>query len=517
MSTGASTVWKTLSSTSFIPTSGSVTSLMLEIGAVVTDKIGDQAVTTNKIADNSINTIKLSGELITTAQIVNDAIITSKILDQAVTTDKILDQAVTTDKIANATITTAKLSANSVTTNTIANNAITTDKILAAAITPEKAYAFTAAIPDSFVLRDSVGNLSATEITANLKGNANTATSWQTSMTLKLSGDVNGTTTFNGSNSATITTILDQSAPIWAVYKASPNAIINLSGSYIQGSTQQPSNLINVTQTISTVRVRQETGTYTQNNNTVVNVTLSTIKFVEWFNENYFEYNLLPGTTLSATFSGIGVQPPNDNYILTTTNFTTTGTEISFDTGLIQTVSGNITLTYSETVLEFLNNLQIGHLVNAYFVDVLPLTSTSITIPTSGVYKVVDVINTNNFVLSSSVTQSTSGNMFIKQCIVVENYGVPNVTYLDVGRHILNFKYPFNGSQDAPFHVCFTGSGTPNAELSGLYTSSIERSVLGYQAPEYSEIRTILNNAGTLEFYDFNRTNVMLLGNRSSG
>jgi len=100
------------------------------------------------------------------------------------------------------------------------------------------------------------------------------------------------------------------------------------------------------------------------------------------------------------------------------------------------------------------------------------------------------------------------------ECTVVENYGIPNVTYLDVGRHILNFKYPFDGNSMAHFHIGTAGSGTPESALSGVFSSTIEKSSLGYQAPEYLEIRSILNEGGSLSFHDFNRTSVICFGNR---
>ena len=50
----------------------------------------------------------------------------------------------------------------------------------------------------TLVKRDASGNFSAGNITANLFGNANTATSWQTTRNINVSGDASGTATING-------------------------------------------------------------------------------------------------------------------------------------------------------------------------------------------------------------------------------------------------------------------------------------------------------------------------------
>lgn len=52
--------------------------------------------------------------------------------------------------------------------------------------------------PDTLVKRDGSGNFSAGNITANLFGNANTATRWQTTRNINVSGDASGTATIDG-------------------------------------------------------------------------------------------------------------------------------------------------------------------------------------------------------------------------------------------------------------------------------------------------------------------------------
>ena len=66
--------------------------------------------------------------------------------------------------------------------------------------------ATTTATANKVVARDSSANFSANTITANLVGNASTATTLQTARTITLSGDVNGSVSFNGSSDVTIST-----------------------------------------------------------------------------------------------------------------------------------------------------------------------------------------------------------------------------------------------------------------------------------------------------------------------
>ena len=61
---------------------------------------------------------------------------------------------------------------------------------------------------NKIVRRDPSGNFAATRITANLTGNADSATKLQTARTLALVGNVTGSVTFDGSADASITTTL---------------------------------------------------------------------------------------------------------------------------------------------------------------------------------------------------------------------------------------------------------------------------------------------------------------------
>ena len=62
--------------------------------------------------------------------------------------------------------------------------------------------------PSTIVFRDSNGSFSANTITAELSGNASTATTLQTARTISLSGDVVGSVSFNGSGDVSISTTI---------------------------------------------------------------------------------------------------------------------------------------------------------------------------------------------------------------------------------------------------------------------------------------------------------------------
>jgi hypothetical protein len=60
----------------------------------------------------------------------------------------------------------------------------------------------------TIVFRDSSKNFSANTITANLAGNASTATALQTGRTIALTGDVAGSVTFDGTGNVDISTTI---------------------------------------------------------------------------------------------------------------------------------------------------------------------------------------------------------------------------------------------------------------------------------------------------------------------
>ena len=70
----------------------------------------------------------------------------------------------------------------------------------------------------AIVKRDSDGNFTAATITANLSGNATTATTWRTARTLGLSGDATGTISVDGSSNQNISVVLADTAVTAGTY-----------------------------------------------------------------------------------------------------------------------------------------------------------------------------------------------------------------------------------------------------------------------------------------------------------
>lgn len=98
--------------------------------------------------------------------------------------------------------------------------------------------------PNTIVSRDNSGNFSANVITGNLNGNANTATKLQNARTITINGDVQGSTTFDGSNNVTISATV----PLLS-QKANKSEVINNNGNYLvkdNRSTNTPTNLGNM-------------------------------------------------------------------------------------------------------------------------------------------------------------------------------------------------------------------------------------------------------------------------------
>lgn len=155
---------------------------------------------------NSSNVIKnfIDSDLITTMI----AGITSGGLDSADVVF-IVDSNYIVSRITNladtklATISTAGKVANSATTATSTNTA------------------------SAIVARDASGNFSAGTITADLSGNASTATTLQTARTIAISGDVTGSaTSFNGSANITISAGITAGSIVSADFSSATSLII---------------------------------------------------------------------------------------------------------------------------------------------------------------------------------------------------------------------------------------------------------------------------------------------------
>lgn len=437
------------------------------------------------------------------------------LLPGSITNEMLGNEIVTQEKLATESVTTVKLSAGSVTESKLATDAVTTSIILDGAVTLQKTTATAAATPDTLMSRDLSGNLSAVEVTADLKGNARTATALQTPVNISLAGDIAGVVTFDGSESVVLTAfnVLPQAATVWAVYSAGANYFNNLSGTYVQGTSSTQSNEITVTQKISSSQIKEEYSTFLQTGSTIVFETTAAT-FGEEF--TYLTYNLLTGTPLTAVFLNGGIigggsftSIPSGEYIIDSITPGPSSTTISVSTTVLQNASGNISFSYNETVIYPPHNFEVGHRVNVAFLTSVPLSAGSTVTQTSGLYFVVDVPDTTSFVLSSQATtyQSASGDILLYRCTLRDSFGISNVTYVDKGRHILNFENRFSQY----FFYGFTGSAT-SPELTGVFASSIERVILQDVQDDINlGIRTVLND-GSLKLYDFNRTHALCFG-----
>lgn len=435
------------------------------------------------------------------------------ILDGSITTAMLGNFIVTEEKLDTNSVTSTKLSAGSVTQSKLGDAAVTTINISNGSVTLEKTNATPYASPNTLMSRDLSGNLSAVEITAFLNGNARTATAFETSMSIVLTGDLTGQVDFDGSQSVVLTAISikpEPPSPVWVVYAA--NILDNLSATYIQGSSTSQSNLITAIQQASGIQIKNDFGTFSQSGSTI-QLTITSVNLGQEF--TYLTYNLLTGTPLTAMnitggIVGIGTYTPvpTGSYIINSVVPGFSSTTISISTSVTQQATGTISFNYDEIFFNTPHNFDVGHIVNVAFLTSIPLSTGSVS-QTPGLYVVTDVPGSYSFVLSSGTTtqQSASGIALLYRCTLRESYGVSNVTYLSTGNHILNFTNYFNDY----FFYGFAGSATSPA-LTGLFTSSIERVMSkDYQDNRNLTISTILND-GTLKLYDFNRTHVTCFG-----
>jgi hypothetical protein len=437
------------------------------------------------------------------------------LLPGSITNEMLGNEVVTQEKLATDSITTIKLSAGSVTESKLATDAVTTSIILDGAVTLQKTTATAAAAPNTLMSRDSNGNLSAVEVTADLKGNARTSTALQTPINIALAGDVVGAVTFDGSESVVLTafSILPQAVSVWAVYSAGANYFDNLSGTYTQGTSLTQSNEIIVTQKISSLQTKEEYSTFLQTGSSIVFETSAATIGQEF---TYLTYNLLTGSPLTAVFlngeiigGGSFTSIPSGEYIIDSITPGFSSTTISISTTVLQNASGNISFSYNETIVYPPHNFEVGHRVNVAFLTSISLSGDTAVTQTSGLYYVVSVPDATSFVLSSEATtyQSASGDILLYRCLLRDSFGISNITYVDKGRHILNFENRFNDY----FFYGFTGSATA-PELTGLFTSSIERNLSeDIQDDINLGVRTVLND-GSLKLYDFNRTHALCFG-----
>ena len=121
-----------------LATRDTVASTHIDADAITAGKIAADAVTAGKIAANAITSGKISANAVVAGKIAADAVTADTIAAGAITTTKITAGAITADTIAAGAITTAKITAGAITADTIAAGAITAAKITAGAIETDK-------------------------------------------------------------------------------------------------------------------------------------------------------------------------------------------------------------------------------------------------------------------------------------------------------------------------------------------------------------------------------------------
>jgi hypothetical protein len=132
----------------------------------------------------------------------------------------------------------------------------------------------------TIVFRDASGNFSAGTITAALNGNASTASQWQTSRTLSLTGDVTGSTSIDGSGNVSIATTIGANSVALGT---------DTTGNYVQQGATSGNGISG--------SVNSEGGTFTVTSNATNANTGSTIVFRD------ASGNFSAGT-ITATLSG---------------------------------------------------------------------------------------------------------------------------------------------------------------------------------------------------------------------
>lgn len=138
---------------------------------------------------------------------------------------------------------------------------------------------------NTLVKRDSSGNFSASIITADLYGNANTASKWQTSRTFGLDGDVSGQSTIDGSADANTTvTLNDVNSDIgtWGGVTNIPVLTVNSKGLVTAASNVSVSTALNIAgdSGSDSINLLDETLTFVGGDGITTNVTGNTASFV---------------------------------------------------------------------------------------------------------------------------------------------------------------------------------------------------------------------------------------------
>jgi hypothetical protein len=121
----------------------------------------------------------------------------------------------------------------------------------------------------AIVKRDADGNFTAATITANLSGNATTATTWRTARTLGLSGDATGTMSVDGSSNQNISVVLADTSVTPGTYGGAtqiPTFAVDSKGRLTSAgnvSITTPANFLNAAGDSGTANIALASDTFT--------------------------------------------------------------------------------------------------------------------------------------------------------------------------------------------------------------------------------------------------------------
>ncbi len=177
----------------------------------------------------------------------------------------------------------------------------------------------------TIVKRDAAGIFSATAVKASLYGNANTAAAWQTSRTIGVSGDANGTVSIDGSANANIPLTLGDSGVSAGTYGGATQI-----PTFVVDSKGRVTSAANVSLSSTTLNIAADSGT------DAVNLFNDTITFVGG-----------DGITTVAYSANSNVKFDVDNTVFRTTGGTISG-DLAVTGNLV--ISGNTITQDVETI-----------------------------------------------------------------------------------------------------------------------------------------------------------------------
>ena len=295
-----------------LATRDTVASTHIDADAITAGKIAADAVTAGKIAANAITSGKISANAVVAGKIAADAVTADTIAAGAITTTKITAGAITADTIAAGAITTAKITAGAITSDTIAANAITAAKITAGAIETNKL---------------AVGAIGGTTVTST-KIYIGTGTHNNSNTSFYVDNDgkfsLKDKLVWDG-NDLSITGNITVSAGPVAAAISNLNSTTSSLNSSVTGINASVTNLNSTTSSLnsSVSQINTATGSLT----TAVNNKISSGGAAADVNSNV--------TTISGGKIRTGIIE-SQGFSYTSGDFSTAGTQINLDNGLIR-------------------------------------------------------------------------------------------------------------------------------------------------------------------------------------